>query len=121
MEDIWIFVICGGIVLLLIWIFKWLPNGNKNKMNKFVGLLNNLNKTFTMEMVINYLPYSPTYRSENTLEYNISRLTSAGFDGHYASSETSSIHFELIFKNNYLSELYRILPNGQKILIKEFF
>ncbi len=120
MDDIWIFIICGGIVLLLIWLFKWLPNGNKNKMNSFINILNNLNGSFTKEMVVRHLPYQPTLVTENTLHYNISRLTSSGFNGRYVSSETSSFYFELVFQNNYLSLIYRVLPGGEKILLKTF-
>ena len=120
MEGLGIFLVVGAIVVFLIWLFKWLPEGNKNKMNKFVNMLNDLDGSFTKEMVMKYLPYQPTYITENTLQYNISRVTSSSFGGNYVSSETSSFHFELIFINNHLSVIYRILPSGEKIIFKVF-
>jgi len=118
--DIFLWIGVVGIVLLLLFLYKWLPNSNKNKIERFINMLNTLTGSYTKEMVIKALPYAPTAARENTLIYNISALTSGSMDAGSVSHTTSNVHVELMFQNNYLVAIFRVSPNGEKVLLKKF-
>ena len=112
----------GGlaIILFLVYFFKWMPESNKNKIGNFIHLVDRLNGSFTKDDVINTLPFKPLSNNFDTLIYFINKTTGNSLGGHTAYSETTTIHLEMKFVNNKLYSIYRILPDGKKLLYKQF-
>ena len=118
-EGMLSFIITVGVILLLIYLYKWGPETNKRKIDNFLVSIDMLRPGMTQDQVISFLPFKPTQEYVDLLVYDIQKTTQASIDGHRANFTKTGLYFEITFIDNEISEIY-FFKAGRKVLYKAF-